>query len=174
MHGRRRAPAYCHTAHAVRAGRYGGDPILCRRRPGALAAHAGALVAAAAVDGFVVVRMERHLIFGAALGTDNGMHLTWRPLSGSTRSSLLAAGGAASRLVEQSFQLIELLLSSGEDKRLATLTTLERFVLVHSLARPPEMPSSQTPAKPPRSMPVRFMCPLAWTAASERTLVSPE
>ena len=90
----------------------------------ALVAHADALVTVTTIDRLVVVWIERYLIFGATFGADDGMHLARRSLTLASHTALLAACGTASRLVEQSFQLVELLLSSGENKRLATLTTL--------------------------------------------------
>lgn len=85
------------------------------------------LEAVAAIDRLIIARQERHLILFAALGADNGMHFARPTISTAGRYCLLAALPtirAAAWLVEQSFLLIELLLTCRKDEILPALSTL--------------------------------------------------
>jgi hypothetical protein len=80
----------------------------------------------AAVDWFVVARQEWYPVFLPTFGTGDDVHLSWYPLTmGPTHGqpALLAAVRAPSRLVEEPFLLVKLLLASAKNKLLATDST---------------------------------------------------
>jgi hypothetical protein len=97
-------------------------------------AHAHFLEAIATIDRLVISRQKWHLILFATFSAGNGMHLTRSTISPAGRNRLLAALAAiraAARLVEQSFLLVELLLTGGEDEVLPAFSTLKGLVLDH-------------------------------------------
>ena len=90
-------------------------------------------VAFAAVDGTVILGLERHLGGGTAIGADGIVHharTTGVPLGlvGHT------AFTAASRLILETLFGVEFLLTGGEYKFLTAVTAHQRLVLIHSFA----------------------------------------
>lgn len=78
-------------------------------------------------------RLEGNLCGSTALRADRIIHLTGRAiaitLGFAGRTAALAAGG----FVGETFLGIEFLFTSGEYKFLSTISTNERFVLVHGI-----------------------------------------
>jgi hypothetical protein len=90
-------------------------------------AQAYALEAVAAIDRLVVAWQEGHLIFFATLGAGDRVHLARTPIptaGGHRLFAALAAVRAAAWFVEQTFLLVELLLSGSEDEILTAFSAL--------------------------------------------------
>jgi len=85
------------------------------------------LEAITAIDGLIVARQEWHLVLFATLGADDGVHFARSTISPTGRHCLFAALSAiraATWLVEQSFLLVELLLTCRKDEILPAFSTL--------------------------------------------------
>lgn len=85
-----------------------------------------------AVNGLIATRLEGHLRFLAAVGTDRGEHLTLRAGIAILRTESGTALRAAARLVLEALLRIESLLGSAEDEFLTAVAANEGFVLIHS------------------------------------------
>ena len=100
-----------------------------------IAGSAAGSVALAAIDRSVVLRDERHASRSATLRTGGLVHFALLSLTGSRAAVLAgdAAGLAASRLVLEALLRVELLLTSGEHKFLATVLASQSLVLIHGI-----------------------------------------
>jgi len=116
-------------------------PIWSRERSGQYGSHypktwryvlianrAHLIVARATINGAIILWQEGHLRLRATLGTDYCMHLARSTLTIARTSSGVAAicttGWAASRLILQTFLLVELLFSGSEYEIISALTAL--------------------------------------------------
>ena len=100
-----------------------------------IAGSAAGSVALAAIDRSVVLRDERHAGRSATLRAGGLVHFALLSLA-SSRAAVLAgdaAGLAASRLILEALLRVELLLTSGEHKFLATVSTGQSLVLIHGI-----------------------------------------
>ena len=100
-----------------------------------IAGSAAGSVALAAIDRSVVLRDERHASRSATLRTGGLVHFALLSLTGGRAAVLAgdAAGLAASRLILEALLRIELLLTSGEHKFLATVSAGQSLVLIHGI-----------------------------------------
>ena len=100
-----------------------------------IAGSAAGSVALAAIDRSVVLRDERHASRSATLRTGGLVHFALLSLTGSRAAVLAgdAAGLAASRLILEALLRVELLLTSGEHKFLATVSAGQSLVLIHGI-----------------------------------------
>lgn len=92
-----------------------------------IAGNADLVVAGAAIDGAVVLGQERHLSLGATLSANHCMHLARGTLgtgsgAASGGAACRAAGRAATRLIHQTFLLVELLFTCCEYEIVSALT----------------------------------------------------
>ena len=100
-----------------------------------IAGSAAGSVALAAIDRSVVLRDERHASRSATLRTGGLIHFALLSLTGSRAAVLAgdAAGLAAGRLILEALLRVELLLTSGEHKFLATVSAGQSLVLIHGI-----------------------------------------
>ena len=100
-----------------------------------IAGSAAGSVALAAIDRSVVLRDERHASRSATLRTGGLVHFALLSLTGGRAAVLTgdAAGLAASRLILEALLRVELLLTSGEHKFLATVSAGQSLVLIHGI-----------------------------------------
>ena len=100
-----------------------------------IAGSAAGSVALAAIDRSVVLRDEMHAGRSATLRAGGLVHFALLSLA-SSRAAVLAgdaAGLAAGRLVLEALLRVELLLTSGEHKFLATVSAGQSLVLIHGI-----------------------------------------
>ena len=92
-------------------------------------------IALAAIDGSVVLRDERHAGRSATLRAGGLVHFALLSLTVSRAAVLAgdAAGLAAGRLILEALLRVELLLTSGEHKFLATVFAGQSLVLIHGI-----------------------------------------
>src|SRR6185503_19772489 len=89
------------------------------------------LEAVAAVNGLVTTRLERHAGFLAAVAAGRGEHLAGAAAVSTTTAAATACravSGATARGVLKATARVELLLSGGPDKLLATVATGQGLV----------------------------------------------
>ena len=100
-----------------------------------IAGSAAGSIALAAIDGSVVLRDERHAGRSATLRAGGLVHFALLSLTVSRAAVLAgdAAGLAAGRLVLEALLRVELLLTSGEHKFLATVFAGQSLVLIHGI-----------------------------------------
>ena len=95
--------------------------------------------AIAAINRTIATRGERNFSGATALGTNSRMHLALATLAATTAevTALLtgsAAGRATAWLVLEAFFSIELLLTRGEIKIYAAISTFKGFVFKHGIS----------------------------------------
>ena|SRR5439155_10280305 len=91
------------------------------------------VVAGTAIDRAIILGQEWYLRLGTALGANYRVHFSWSTLSTSTHTSRrvtagCTAGWATTRLIHQTFLLVELLFADSEYKVVSAFTALKGFV----------------------------------------------
>ncbi len=97
-----------------------------RREACLVARHSYLVITSAAIDGSIILRQEWNLGLRATFSANNGVHFSWSALCSSTcprrTAARCTAGRTTARLIHESFLLVELLLSGGENEIVAALT----------------------------------------------------
>ena len=91
------------------------------------------VVAGTAIDRAIILGQEWHLRLGTTLSANHRVHFAWSTLSTSTHTSRRVATSctacwATTRLIHQSFLLVELLFTSSEYEVVSAFTALKGFV----------------------------------------------
>jgi len=101
--------------------------------PRLIADNTDLIVAGAAIDRAIILGQERYLRLRTALSTNNCVHFSWGALRTVSTARRIAAGStagrAATRLIHQTFLLVELLFSCGEHEIISALTASQGFVI---------------------------------------------
>jgi hypothetical protein len=96
------------------------------------ARHANLIVARAAIDRAIVLWQERHLSLGSALCANHRVHLARSTLGTPAQATFSPATRTATRtaagLIHQTFLLVKLLFSGGEDKIGSAFAAFESLV----------------------------------------------
>lgn len=103
--------------------------------------YAISVIASAAIDGSIIFGQEWDLCLHSALCTNDRMHFAGGAFGSPAHAPFIATPGAATgattRLIHQTFLLIELLFAGGKDKVVSAFTAFEGFVNETQTREPP-------------------------------------